>query len=119
MPTIVPFKDADLGVIYIQVEDIPNSSEAGEESMSIVKTANPTQKVVANLQDALDSVGKLAGKITQAIVNNPMFPDEIECKLGIKFTADASIMIANVGSEGSLELTLKWNSKQLADRNEK
>lgn len=117
MPTIIPFQDKDLGIIYIEVADVPELSEYETAQTGTDKLgAGATKKVMANLEDSLHSVGVLAGKITQAIVNNPLFPDEIECKVGIKFTADAGIMIANVGAEGNLELTLKWNSKQLADR---
>lgn len=119
MSKIIPFHDKDLGIIYVEVVDIPDSSDyesttpkTGTDKLS----GGTTKKVIASLEDSLHSVGVLAGKITQAIVNNPLFPDEIECKVGIKFTADAGIMIAKVGAEGNLELTLKWNSKQIIDR---
>lgn len=116
MSKIIPFQDKDLGIIYVEVVDTPMQKPTG----GTIKLGNKTvEKVVANLDDALNSIGILAGKITTAITNNPLYPDEIECKVGIKFTADANIVIANVGAEGNLELTLKWNSKQLADREKK
>ncbi len=115
MSKIVKFQDKDLGFVYIEVADV--AEEAPQvPTGGMIKTSNPTQKVMANLDDALDNIGKLAGKISKAIVNNPLYPDEIECKLSVKFTAEANIVIANAGAEGSLELTFKWNSKQLADR---
>ncbi len=119
MAKIIPFKDKDLGIIYIEVVDTPETALEGTSKGTTKLTNKSVTKVVAKLDDALNSIGVLAGKITKAITNNPLYPDEIECKIGIKFTADANIVIANAGAEGSLELTLKWNSKQLADRETK
>ena len=117
MSKIIPFEDKDLGIIYFEVAEAPENVATRSGGLEQLSSRSPvSERVVASLDNALDSVGKLVGKIANAIVNNPMYPDEIECKVGIKFTAAGGIVVANAGAEGSLELTLKWNSKQLADR---
>lgn len=111
MKNIISLKDKDLGVVYLSVTDVP------EETKGTIKLSRKEKgNVMGNLEDAFDSVSILVGKIAKSIINNPIYPDEIECKLGIKFTAGANIIISNIGTEGNLEITLKWNSKQLADR---
>jgi hypothetical protein len=116
MSKIIPLSDKDLGIIYIEVVEYPEMAPEKSIGGTTKLGSKTVEKVVSSLDDALNSIGILAGKITNAITNNPMYPDEIECKVGIKLTADTKIVIANAGAEGSLEFTFKWNSKQMADR---
>ena len=42
-------------------------------------------------------------------------PDEIEVKLGLKFSVEAGAIIAKTSSEGNIEVTLKWTKGKTDD----
>jgi Trypsin-co-occurring domain 1 len=102
---IIPFEDAELGTIWIEV-----ASESPEPArgMSKVGGGATSQK----FDDALATLRGIAGKIIGQITDLPNRPDEVECKIGIKFNAEAGVVLAKMSSEGSLELTLKWKNEK-------
>ena len=42
-----------------------------------------------------------------------MRPDELELEFGIKFAADAGIIISSISSEANLTVKMKWNKEQI------
>ena len=101
---IIPFEDAELGTIWIEVSSESDIPTRGTEKVG----GGSDQK----FDDALATVRGIAGKIISQITTLPNRPDEVECKIGIKFNAQAGVVLAKVSSEGSLELTLKWKNEK-------
>ena len=104
---IIPFEDAELGTIWIEV-----SSESAMPTRGTSKVGS--EATAKKFDDALATVRGIAGKIISQITTLPNRPDEVECKIGIKFNAEAGVVLAKVSSEGSLELTLKWKNEKPA-----
>ena len=46
--------------------------------------------------------------ITNSMKNLDIKPNEFEVEFGVKFAADAGIIISSVSSEASIKVTLKW-----------
>jgi hypothetical protein len=102
---IISFEDAELGTIWIEV-----SSESGMPTQGTSKVGGGA--TTPKFDDALATVRGIAGKIIGQITTLPNQPDEVECKIGIKFNAEAGVVLAKVSSEGNLELTLKWKNEK-------
>ena len=69
--------------------------------------ADPLVKASQSLQDALKralpTLDEIAGTLKE--VNEP---DEVWLQLGLRITADANVILARLGTEGTLNVTLKW-----------
>lgn len=102
---IISFEADGLGPIWIEV-----SSESAVSGLGTNKVGGGTTP--QKFDDALATVRGIAGKIIGQITTLPNQPDEVECKIGIKFNAEAGVVVARVSSEGNLELTLKWKNEK-------
>lgn len=74
-------------------------------------------KVIKKTRDFLkDSITQIKGfsdNIAEAIEDSRMRPDELELEFGIKFAADAGIIISSISSEANLTVKMKWNKEQI------
>ena len=61
----------------------------------------------ASLQDALKRAIPTLDEIA-ATLKEVNEPDEVWLQLGLKITADANVILARLGTEGTLNVTLKW-----------
>lgn len=102
---IISLQDDELGPIWIEV-----SSESAVSGLGTSKVGGGTTP--RKFDDALATVRGIAGKIIGQITTLSNQPDEVECKIGIKFNAEAGVVLAKVSSEGNLELTLKWKNEK-------
>src|SRR3712207_2295993 len=72
--------------------------------------------VVQGLRERFDKVMDLvqetAHSTRTALANmaDDAKPSEYELKFGLKLTADAGVVFAKVGSEGTFEMTLRWRA---------
>lgn len=64
--------------------------------------------------EVLQSVSKaVIGKLNST--TKDLKPDEIEIKVGLKFSAEAGAFIAKTSAEGNLEVTIKWKKENKTD----
>lgn len=101
MSKIIKFNDADLGAIYFEVAENDKLPKSGLTSMA-------DDDAEGKFDQALGTIKGIARKLVAHIVDIPERPDEVECKIGIKFNVEAGIIIAKTSTEGNLEITLKW-----------
>lgn len=95
-------------------------TEAGTDILVEVEDdhARPTMRgggtpapVVQATRAFEDSVAKIAPLATGAVARLRAAAEgasEVTVKFGLKFTADAGVFIASVGSEATFEVGLKW-----------
>lgn len=102
---IIPFEDSELGTIWIEVSSESNTPMGGTQKVGSDQNGH-------KFDNALGTIRGIAGKLISQITTLPNRPDEVECKIGIKFNAEAGVVIAKASSEGSLELTLKWKNEK-------
>lgn len=69
-------------------------------------------RIIEKTKDFLDAtfnqIKTLSNEITNAINNIDVTPDEFEVEFGVKFAADAGIIISSISSEASITVKLKW-----------
>lgn len=99
--------ESEYGNILIEVEgnkrpgtrDFSNTDAAIEKS---AKKFSDSLEVLKNVSTAV--IAKLND------VKEDLRPDEVEVKVGLKFTAEAGAIIAKTSVEGNLEVTIKWKT---------
>jgi len=62
--------------------------------------------------DAIDRVKPLANTIVQRMMSLDVTPEEVEVKFGLKFTAEANVILSATTAEANLEFTLKWKPRK-------
>ena len=68
---------------------------------------NPILEAGTGLQDALNAAMPTLQGIARTL-RELSGPDEVWLQVGLKITADASVILARMGTEGTLNVTLKW-----------
>jgi hypothetical protein len=64
--------------------------------------------VLGRVQDAVRPAVDAAGAVLDQV--KELRPDEIEVRLGVKVSGEASWLVARAASEGSFEIKLTWRS---------
>ena len=100
--------ESEFGTILIVSEE---TSRGGTRSFSAGdNTAEKAKEKFEQSINVLQSVSKsIIGKLND--VKGALKPDEIEIKVGLKFTAEAGAFIAKTSAEGNLEITIKWKNE--------
>ncbi|WP_293915464.1 CU044_2847 family protein [Deinococcus sp.] len=85
--------------------------EAGESVGQVSALGNPLLDAGTSLQDALRRAMPTLRDIARTLgdINSP---DELSLQLGLKITADASVILARLGTEGTLNVTLRWYNSE-------
>lgn len=99
--------ESEFGTIKIEAEETTRNSTRSFNSGSDAteKAKEKFEQSITVLQNVSQAViGKL-NATTQALK-----PDEIEIKVGLKFSAEAGAFIAKTSAEGNLEVTIKWKN---------
>jgi hypothetical protein len=74
--------------------------------------------IVRGLQERFDRVMALVQETAQstrstlASMAEDAKPSEYEIKFGLKLTADAGVVFAKAGTEGTFEVTLRWGAQK-------
>lgn len=104
---IIAVESDELGTLYFTSSDYRlNSSSSTERGLT--KIGRSDEKTATKFENSLQTIKKVAQKVVDNIRSIEMMPDEVECKIGVTFDAEAGVIFAKVGSECNLELTLKW-----------
>jgi hypothetical protein len=99
------------GTKFLVEIDQPHST--GRKPVSSGGIKKGVIEVSQSFEQALDQVIPVAKAAFNRIRNGlPTPADEVEIKFGIKLTAEAGAIIASVGGEVNLEITLTWKQGQ-------
>lgn len=96
----VPLDDG--GVVLVEVED----HEDG-----IVRSARPGEVVATaaeSLQASLDRIRPVAGALVAKLRDLADRPEEITVEFGIKWSAQAGVIVAQAASEANFKVALRW-----------
>lgn len=100
----------DYGDVLIEVDD--NATPKGYVPKGAVPISRSGGQVAAeavgSLGTAMGSLKAYVATLQDVVGSLAVVPKEITIELGIKVTADAGIVIAKAGTEGSLTVTLTW-----------
>ena len=90
-------------IFKIEVHELNSSSR-----VRVGQGIKVVDKTVEQLDQALDVAKRVAGQAAQQLGAMGHRPDEMQLKLGLKFTAEAGAIIAKTATEGNIEITLTW-----------
>lgn len=98
----------DNTIVYL--ETIKDEIPKAEDGLFTPVASNG--RVIEKTKDFLDAtfnqIKTFSNEITNAISNIDVAPDEFEVEFGVKFAADAGIIISSISSEASITVKLKW-----------
>ena len=60
------------------------------------------------LDDAMNTIHQMATRMTSTVDKLTKKPSQVEIAFGLKFVAEAGVVIAKAGAEGSLNIKLVW-----------
>lgn len=72
------------------------------------------EKSAEQIDEAVEVAKRVAGRAAQQFGTMDHRPDEVQFKLGLKFTAEAGALIAKTSAEGNIEITLTWKRTPLS-----
>lgn len=109
MNKIIEF-ESEYGLILVEVDD-ENSAESHDFS-------NAEDKAIIKSKTKFETSLNVLQSVSQAVITklnetaDILKPDEIEVKVGLKFTAEAGAIIAKSGIEGNIEVVIKWKNEK-------
>jgi len=92
-----------LGSHLILVDAIPSLAEGYIPASRISKVTDELPTVTTSLMEIITAVSEEVDKALAKVT-----PKGAEVEIGIKFNVDGNVILAKVGAEGNLKITLKW-----------
>ena len=90
--------ESEYGNFYAEVE--PERVTRSGDSLS--------GKAKHKLESAMNVIKAVGDNVIQTAKSIAQHPDELEVKIGLKFSVEAGAIIAKTATEGNLEVTIKW-----------
>jgi len=87
--------------LNLNTDRVQKVSRLGDEMKKSIET---TKRM---MEDSIENIGKMGATIVAKIRSTDP-PDEIDIQFGLKFSAEAGLVIANVSSETHLNISMKW-----------
>ena len=81
----------------------------GVEQVSLVP-ADVIAKSEAALEKTAEAIRSLAQRVTSSLDTLEVRPKEIEVSFGLKFDAEAGVLVSKAGVEASVSVKLVWKS---------
>lgn len=94
----------------IYLETSPNDIQRTEGKLlaPVASKGHVIEKTKDFLDNAFNQIKTFSNEIANVIHKLDVVPDEFEVSFGVKFSADAGIIISSVSSETSIAVKLKW-----------
>jgi hypothetical protein len=70
------------------------------------------KKSNAAVDKAMSTIQEMSNRVSSAIDSLQIKPKNVEVEFGIKFDAELDVMVARVGTEASMTVTLKWENEK-------
>ena len=103
MTRLVQFRLEGGDSLYVQVD---------EEGAGPVPAATPGEiaaKAKMTFEEATAKLGPIARAVLAQVEN--LGPDETSVELGLKFSAEAGVILAKTAAEGTCKISIKWKKK--------
>lgn len=112
MQNLIEVTMANNSKLYIEnaVLVSPNNSDSllipAASGTSVIKQTE------AMLKKSFEQIKEFSDHIATAIRNSSACPDEFDLEFGVKFSAEAGIVISSLNSEANVTIHMKWTNKQ-------
>lgn len=116
MTKLIEFQTEE-GSFWIETTENSDHSDTNfENTRTRVSGGNKERGLSSNLKgkfgDAVNTLKLVANGVVKKAREIADAPDEMEIKLGLKFSAEAGAIIAKTSTEGNLEVVMKWKKKE-------
>ncbi len=108
MPNFIEVHLDDNTTIYLETTKDEIQKAEGELFTPVASNGHIIEKAKDFLDATFNQIKVFSSEIANAINNIDVSPDEFEVEFGVKFAADAGIIISSVSSEASITVKLKW-----------
>ncbi len=98
--------DIDGGKILIEAESIPQLQQ--EEAVFVDGEEKEVKKALVRIDNALNPLKAVGVKIFETLSQADKAPKEVSIEMGVKFSAEAGIVISKASTEANIKLQLKW-----------
>ncbi|MEO1564328.1 MAG: CU044_2847 family protein [Pseudomonadota bacterium] len=98
--------------IFVAVEGSKKGGPAGSMLRDASAGSMPSAET---LTSAIEEVKPVIEAVTRQAESFSVRPAEVSLNLGLKFTAKVGVVLAKAGTEGTINLGLKWKLDKKAD----
>ena len=107
MSKVIEF-ESQYGIIKIESNEV---TQTGTRQFGTGNT--PSEKTKEKFEQSIEVLQSVSKSVISQLNNaaEALKPDEIEIKLGVKFSAEAGAFIAKTSAEGNLEVTITWKKE--------
>lgn len=99
---------ADNSKLYIETSGL---MPPGSEDPVLVPAASmddPIKRTAEQLKKSFTHIKDFSDSIAASIQSSAVCPQEFELEFGVKFAADAGIVISSLSSEANIKIRMKW-----------
>jgi hypothetical protein len=82
--------------------------EETDEELVPASLGDKIAKAQQNFDQALETIGPIAGKLLTHLKEIPKTPDQIAIEFGLKLGFNAGVVIASGSSEANFKVSLTW-----------
>ncbi len=100
--------------IYVEVEDMPRLGETGDGLVAVgaEEEDEGVKKATSKFEKALGPIKSIADSVINKIRQISDSPSEIVVEVGLKFNAEAGIVISKASTEANLKITMSWKKNE-------
>jgi hypothetical protein len=98
----VPLEDG--GVMLVEVDEDSHTLERAGRAENAVHSATET------LQEALGRIRPAVEAVARQIRSLPGPPDKVSVEFGIKFTSEATVVVAKAATEAHFTVSAEWSA---------
>jgi NTP-dependent ternary system trypsin peptidase co-occuring protein len=102
MKRVIEFKQGD-SVIFVEVDDTLVASD------QLSSRSGAADKAKQTFEDAVAGIGPIAATILRQVA--ALAPESVSVEFGIKFSAQAGVIIASSALESNCKITLGWKPR--------
>jgi hypothetical protein len=102
MVKLIQFETEE-GFVYVEV-----GSETRTGGQTLAADTGPVSVATKSLQAALAPVTSTIKTVVDSIGKSELAPHELEVEFGVKFSADAGVIISKISGEASISIKASW-----------
>lgn len=101
----------------ILIEFVREEESSGLQQVGVRDWLKKDKPVLENksnaaVDKAMSTIQEMSNRVSSTIESLQLKPRNVEVAFGIKFDAELDVMIAKVGTEASMTVTLKWENEK-------
>lgn len=98
--------------LYIEAVDIQIFNDSDPLFVPVASNDTVIHKSKNYMESSLAQLRSFADGIANSLKNTSLQPDEFEVEFGVKFAADAGIIISSINTEANITIKMKWNKEK-------